>query len=850
MMSFDWKPSEQDARVSDYLDDKLQTAADLASLDGLLLSVRRQQSILQQQLQDAQKQLHDARHSSNEQTESLKSRVAKFKEEQRDIDEKLTVITASETSDEATRKFEVSMQKLQVLDTAKGYLEILRLTESLSQNCLESLGSDNDKALSDYKEVRRLLEKMGPLQDTADGAAPHLIDHVRSTAERLRSSIQQSLTHELEKTLREMKWPKSESIPAASQQDLTKTASQLLSLQLPDLEEQEKATQNPTALVLLPLAVLVKPLELGFRYHFEGDRPTNRLERPEFFLNHVLDRILSKYAPFVAEISQPVLTKAFRNTPIAYNYSYLDATSAFITALLPMVRTKLDSILPTTAKNAALLSHLVHELIQFDSTLRDEWDYDGGYTTDVWIGLAGEVLNSDDMFSTWLKAERDFALARYHEIVDAPDSFNLDFDSLGHGKTKPTLAAIRVNDLLEAVTDNYRDLAAFSHKFRFLLNIQISLFDLFHARLAEALSAYLSRTSTIGRTSREEQGKLQGLAGLESLCRVYGSADYLECAMRDWNDDVFFLDLYTTLHHRTQTDPSAPLWGQTTAKEIAPLTSIALTKAADPGVSDTMPPGALFDQTASSYARLRTRAEEIISSLLANAAKTSMSRFTRTTHWATLSPSLTPSESNASSSSQSNSLPNSSTTPELDPLLDTLSSLLGFLAKALGTVPLRRVTLQLLETLEERFMDMLLTGSESSALPGAAAAAAAAASNVVKRESRSVLLFSLHGARQFRTDVDRVGRLVANVVDGAIVESGLGKLMEAVQLLCIPVERRRGHEVQDEEDADKPVDLYEVQRRLLGSGEEAREFLDEMGLERLGVGEARKILARRVENGG
>ena len=36
-------------------------------------------------------------------------------------------------------------------------------------------------------------------------------------------------------------------------------------------------SQEPV--VLLPLEVMVRPLELRFKYHFEGDRPTNRLEK-------------------------------------------------------------------------------------------------------------------------------------------------------------------------------------------------------------------------------------------------------------------------------------------------------------------------------------------------------------------------------------------------------------------------------------------------------------------------------------------------------------------------------------------------------------------------------------------
>ena len=52
----------------------------------------------------------------------------------------------------------------------------------------------------------------------------------------------------------------------------------------------------------------------------------------------------------------------------------------------------------------------------------------------------------------------------------------------------------------------------------------------------------MSMTSTLGRTvsgiSKEQQEKLLGLEGLESLCKTYGSADYLEKAMRDWSDDL------------------------------------------------------------------------------------------------------------------------------------------------------------------------------------------------------------------------------------------------------------------------------------------------------------------------
>lgn len=44
------------------------------------------------------------------------------------------------------------------------------------------------------------------------------------------------------------------------------------------------------------------------------------------------------------------------------------------------------------------------------------------------------------------------ALARYQSIIDTPESGELDYDSVDPGATKPTKAAIRVNDLLETIT--------------------------------------------------------------------------------------------------------------------------------------------------------------------------------------------------------------------------------------------------------------------------------------------------------------------------------------------------------------------------------------------------------------
>jgi hypothetical protein len=96
--------------------------------------------------------------------------------------------------------------------------------------------------------------------------------------------------------------------------------------------------------------------------------------------------------------------------------------------------------------------------------------------------------------------------------------------------------------LLIYLADRYRPLTSFSQKLTFLIDIQIAIFDKYHEKLQSNLEAYLTMTTALGRAmgsvTKEEQERLLGVDGLERLCKTYGSADYLEKAMRDWSDDV------------------------------------------------------------------------------------------------------------------------------------------------------------------------------------------------------------------------------------------------------------------------------------------------------------------------
>ena len=615
---------------------------------------------------------------------------------------------------------------------------------------------------------------------------------------------------DLETTLARMKWPgKTVVLSEDLKRDWLRGVEKLLDLQEPEFKERERVFQSPPKgvqpLVLLPLEVMFKPLELRFIYHFDGDRITNRLDKPEFFMGHVLD-LLNSYDDFFAENLHPALQRHFQHSNTGLEPAYTNSTFALITAVLPMLRRKVFSTLPKVAKEPQLLSHLIHELMGFDDSIRDEWGYDGAFGSEGWRGLTWEVLVSQEWFSKWLRVEMDFAMIRYENIVKATDNWEIDYDSVDPGMTKPTKAAIRVNDLVETITDRYQPLTSFSQKMKFLIDIQITIFDKFGQRLSSSLEAYLALTSTIGRAvqggSKGEQSQVQGLGGFERLCRIYGSAEYLEKKMRDWNDDVFFLDLWEELQTRArQKDhPGETVVGPMTVEDVANRTSSSV------GALDET--GALFDETAAYYQRLRIRSEGLMRDHLIHSIRESLRPYGRINMWTSL----------GSEGFNSSSL---AITAEMDSVVQQLNAFLSFLSKVLAEAPLHRVCRQLALSVQNFFWDSILMRNT----------------------------FSRYGSAQVARDVSAIWEVMDRYTGNSQSRVPMRKLAEGLELLNMPL--KYSQDVREDDESPEMVDtaILDVEKRMFRDNESAREVLEELGMEILSESEARNLLEKRIELG-
>ncbi|KAI4174518.1 MAG: hypothetical protein LQ343_002275 [Gyalolechia ehrenbergii] len=810
------EPSPLEARVEDYLNDKLQTAADLESLDSLLVDVKKQQGLLRQQLQEAKENLAENTKASESHSSALRQQAQTYKKQQADIDRRLLIVTQSETSDDAIEKFDADIRVLQKVDVARSYVELLAYVEDLSKEARRNFKSSPQAALQPYLRLQKLAIALKEAQIAAEDAAPHLVDHVDQAAQKLWKQMKDAFANDFEKVLAKMNWPeKNVKLSGSLEQEWTGGVERLLELQEPELDAQnDHVNPSEEPLVLLPIEVMVKPLALRFQYHFSGDRPTNKLDKPEYFLSHIVG-LLNQYDEFYAIHFQPILRSRFRNSNLAMTSIFIDSTSALITALLPMLRHKTYSIMPLIAKQPQLLSHFIHELMSFDINLRDEWGYDGGCGIDGWRGLTWEVLVKGKWFDRWLEVEKNFALSRYQSIIDDPSSGEIDYDSVEPSATKPTNGAIRVNDLLETITDRYRPLPSFSQKLRFLIDIQIAIFDLFHARLASSLEAYLTLTSSLSRTvhgvSRDKstQPDLSGLAGIERLMRVYGSAEYLEKKMRDWSDDVFFLELWEELQDRARANTDGKrkaVAGDMSMEHVADKTSAAV------GNEDAVG-GALFDETAGHYRQLRVRAEDIMLEQFLQNLRDAIKGYGRVNPWSALS-----------EGEEEDDDAQMAITAELDNTIQLLQSYISFLANALSQAPLRRVARQVALSIQGFLWD-----------------------HVVMRYT-----FSAPGARQFQRDVHGIWEIIDRYVGVRQGEMGMKRLREGLVLLRLGGGEalKNGLDGGVATTGELKLTLADVNERLFRSNESGKEALEELGLEVLSEGEARSVLERRVDMSG
>ncbi|KAI1809115.1 RINT-1 family protein [Poronia punctata] len=775
---------EPDIRLEDYLDDKLQSTADFENLTSLIATVEVQRTQLKTQLDDAVHELDDVRRAAQDKQGGLVQSIEEFHALQQSIDARLKIVANSTAPDEAIQRLEEPMKQLHKVDLAHNYVSLLQDVENMRREARSHLPQSPKAALEPYTRLKQLCARLRDLQGPADGAATHLVDHVESITDILWKEMNEIMSQELEAILKQRNWPQDIDTNGEMDAEWIECFEKLLDLQIPEVLYSENA------IPLLPFEVMVKPFEQWFRFQFMGNNATSSPQSFGAFCIPQFISLIEKWEAFFRENVGHILFSRYRDTPVGEMSVYVDPACALVTAMLPVMREKIDIVIQEGLRNPQFLSSLIIQIMNLDDELRTKFQYDGGDLEQGWAGLASEVL--DTHFDAWLKAEKEFALERFGAILNSPDARSIDYDYSIPGKMKPTFGAVRVTDLLKSVTSQYERVRRFSHKLRFLIDIQLEILDEFHDRLKDSLDTYYTITSTLGRTlhgvTREQAAALEGTGSFETLCKVLGSSDHIVNTLKDWSNEEFFITLWEELQTRARKNSDQDtLAGGMSHEAVKDRISSAVGSDEDGGI--------LFDETIAAYRFRRKTAEEYLVTALIDSHQKAFRPYLSKPQWTTISPDLTADPSQLS------------ITPELDEPLKTLKRNLTFLANALSTAVYRRIWRQALEKLQDMLWgDVLLKQS-----------------------------FTTLGAAQFVRDVQAVFSLVdRHIPDGSLI---MGALRDGAQLLSLPIQSESGG-----------MTLQQASDRIFTDNTEAKNVLAELELEWLNPANARKILQRRVEN--
>uniref|UniRef100_A0A8C9ZBF2 RAD50-interacting protein 1 n=1 Tax=Sander lucioperca TaxID=283035 RepID=A0A8C9ZBF2_SANLU len=414
-------------------------------------------------------------------------------------------------------------QTLNQVDTIERHVKYLRCLQHI-----EELSAAVQQCLmtSSVWEAIRAVDNMAALDAGLNqSGCSHLKDFLRETLHFWHKIIKDRLASDFEKVLTQLHWP----IISPPTQSLTPTANaqeissqlellvtQLLALQtsypfsVPSIQPASSATPPSQAPPLcLPIQIMLLPLSRRFRYHFYGNRQTNSLSKPEWYLTQVL-MWMGNSSTFMEEKIQPILDRAGAT---------ISAMVELCRGLLSLVQEKVASDASRLLYDDVLFCHLVEEVLQFEKELRSNQSYPAALP-----GLL-HLLLEDATLQKWLTVEKKMAVEKMDAMLSAEGAWSSQYKDISDmDELKAPDCAETFMTLLQVITERYRALPCPSAQLKFL-GLQRELVDDFRIRLTQVM--------------KEESRCPLGAR----YCAILNAVNYISTILGDWGDNVFFLQL-------------------------------------------------------------------------------------------------------------------------------------------------------------------------------------------------------------------------------------------------------------------------------------------------------------------
>ncbi|XP_040450305.1 RAD50-interacting protein 1 [Falco naumanni] len=416
----------------------------------------------------------------------------------------------------------VLISQVEEIERHLAYLKWISRIEELSDSIQQYLMTNN------VPEAASTLAFMAELDiKLQESSCSHLLAFVRSTVKFWHKILKDKLSSDFEEVLTQLRWPfvgppQSQAFglaaPASAPDvynNLEMLFCQLLKLQTSDellttpKQFPEKYSLPPSPPIILPIQIMLNPLQKRFKYHFTGNKQTNVLNKPEWYLTQVLMWI-GNHAKFLDDKIQPILDKAG---------SSVNAGLEFSRALVMLILEKLAADIPCLLYDDTLFCHLVDEVLLFERELYSVHGYLSSLPSCM------HILSEESCFQRWLTVEKKFALQKMDSMLSSEAAWISQYkDITDVDEMKVPDCAETFMTLLLVITDRYKNLPTASRKLQFL-GLQKELVDDFRIRLTQVM--------------KEETRASLGFR----YCAILNAVNYIATVLADWADNVFFLQL-------------------------------------------------------------------------------------------------------------------------------------------------------------------------------------------------------------------------------------------------------------------------------------------------------------------
>ena len=411
-------------------------------------------------------------------------------------------------------------ERLKKLEKQREQMVALKEFKSILKKMNDAYQESTPKAIMFYSEAVTVY------QNLPKDCNQNLEDKIYAKIEEWETKLIETVKSDFLRTMSKLGWGSNEmnalsssQLKEAEKEQLVNQRNslflQLLGLQKPvkrNILELQNDSENVGEL-LPPISALLIVFKKRFYFHFYGDRKTNNVEKPEWYLTQVLKWVQDS-RDYLDEEFQPLVNKMW-SKPVNVKVMFVDG-------LLGFIRTKMRQDLTQVVYNETLLSHYVDEVLNFDRELESSIDVEN--IDCCFYSPIQQLLLNESVFPKWIEMESNLVKEKLDLLLsDWENCWKPEVLDDPYLKFIPRSANMFLT-LLDCISNRYQRLPSFKHRKQFFL-VQLELLDEFRTRLMQL----------------KNQEKVIPLN--ESFIGILNSAYYVTRVLTQWSSEVQYSTL-------------------------------------------------------------------------------------------------------------------------------------------------------------------------------------------------------------------------------------------------------------------------------------------------------------------